>query len=187
MAVVEDRVTIWSHEASGFVAALDQDLVRRMRNWADWKGGGGFHTASGFLTEYGSRFDRYREARMPVLIAEAEQTNRAILALPENLGAAVALFWLTDATASFSWIAGQLGCTHPTAKAWILEGHKLLASVCMAMRRDADEALTVRLAHDEAARVVRAATLSEDRGELYRPLPISPARPPTRAEFDELE
>ena len=105
------------------IEALDADVVRRMRNWVDWKGGGSTSCSSSWVLDYGVGIHSgYREASMPVFVAEAQLTDRCIKAVPPDLGSAVALFWLAEGM-SFVEMAAQLGCTDKTVKARVTKGH----------------------------------------------------------------
>jgi len=134
-----EHIQIQSADTRAVVDALDPDLVRRMRNWVDWRGGSSVACSSSFALDYGTRFDRYREARMPVLIAEAQQTNRALGEIPDELGSAVALFWLAGEDASFRRMAVDLACSDKTVKARILRGHEVLR-VTIYRLQEADDA-----------------------------------------------
>lgn len=76
---------------------------------------------------------------MPVLIAEAQQTNRALGEIPDELGSAVALFWLAGEDASFRRMAVDLACSDKTVKARILRGHEVLR-VTIYRLQEADDA-----------------------------------------------
>jgi DNA-directed RNA polymerase specialized sigma24 family protein len=121
-----DHIEIRHPDKAAIVAALSPDVVRRMRNWVDWKGGGGRYST--FTTDYDSIVisDGYREASMPILVAEAQQTDRALKTIPDELGTAVALFWLGGEDMSYVEMGGQLGCSDKTCKARILRGHQVL-------------------------------------------------------------
>jgi len=121
-----EHIQIQSLDTRSIVDALDPDLVRRMRNWVDWKGGSSVACSSSFVLDYGTRFDRYKEARMPLLVAEAQLTNRGLGEISDELGSAVALFWLAGEDASFRRMAADLGCAHTTVKPRIIRGHEAL-------------------------------------------------------------
>jgi len=121
-----DAVSIRSSDKQAIVDALDPDVVRRMRNWVDWLGYGSTSCSSSWCATYGVRLDRYPEARIPVLVAEAQRTDAAVKAIPDELGQAVALFWLGGEDTSFVEMGCSLGCSDKTCKARILRGHVLL-------------------------------------------------------------
>lgn len=123
-----DNLSLRHPDKQAIINDLDPDIVRRMRNWVDWRGGGVASGTSSWVIDYGCHLDRYREARMPILVAEAERTNAAILAIPDQLGQAVALFWLGGEDASFVEMGMALGCTDKTCKARILRGHTNLTA-----------------------------------------------------------
>lgn len=122
-------IRIYSQECIEILDLVPEDLIRRMRNWRAWKDGGGFRggTSAGWTIDYGMRLDGYRETSMPILVAEAQQTQRALLELPDDLGCAVALFWLMGCDVSFRKLGADLGCTDKTAKARVIRGHQVLA------------------------------------------------------------
>lgn len=110
------------------IQALDQDMVRRLRNWVDWRGGGSTSCSSSWVLDYGTVIHSgYREATMPLLVAEAELLERCLRMIPDELFAAVALFWLADGM-SFVEMGARLGCADKTAKARVIRGHAELRS-----------------------------------------------------------
>lgn len=104
--------------------AMDDDFVRRMRNWARSALGNGFGTVKAM--DYGAvHTGGYREASMPVLTGEADDTERALAAVPIRYRQAVIMFWQYEGR---SWVLhGQnRGVTDKTFKAWVRLGHALL-------------------------------------------------------------
>lgn len=73
------------------MAELPEDLVRRMRNWARAKAGcsGAYAQVSFEPVATGG----YREAPMPILGGEADDTDRALQTLDARHRQAVELFW----------------------------------------------------------------------------------------------
>jgi len=142
-----ESIQIQSADTRSIVDALDPDLVRRMRNWVDWRGGSSVACSSSFVLDYGTRFDRYKEARMPVLVAEAQLTQRALSHIPDELGSAVALFWLAGEDASFRRMAADLGCAHTTVKPRIIRGHEALLVMIFKLQ-EIDDAKRVQREHE---------------------------------------
>ena len=140
------EITLVGADKRAMINALDGDLVRRMRNWVAWRGGGTDCGTGSWLMDYGvGRTSGYREARMPVLTAEAEATQAAILAIPDELSSAVALFWLGALDASWVEMAAALGCTDKTCKARVERGHIQVAQEFY--RRQRGELLDTTPAH----------------------------------------
>ena len=123
-----DYLSIRSADKQVIIEALDPDVVRRMRNWVDYLGNGSASCTSSWSLDYGTRIDRYREVRMPIFVAEAQRTDAAVRAIPDELGQAVSLFWLGGEDASFVEMGCTLGCTDKTCKARILRGHTVLTA-----------------------------------------------------------
>lgn len=104
--------------------AMDFDFVRRMRGWARSALGNGFGTVKAM--DYGAvHTGGYREAAMPVLTGEADDTERALAAVPIRYRQAVVMFWQYEGR---SWVLhGQnRGVSDKTFKAWVEQGHALL-------------------------------------------------------------
>lgn len=121
-------LSIISPDKRGMIDALDPDIARRMRNWVAWKGKGSDSCSSAFMLEYGTGGGGERKARMPVFVAEAERTESSLLAIPDELGSPVALFWLGQLDMSWREIGSQLGIGHETAKARVSRGHIALSA-----------------------------------------------------------
>lgn len=72
-----------------------EDIERRLLNWARWKGGagqGGLGFA-GVNMDSGGGSDGYREAVIPTMDCEAEETDRAVMSLASELRATVELVY----------------------------------------------------------------------------------------------
>jgi hypothetical protein len=98
-------------------AVLDDDFIRRMRNWARAQDGTPIPTAGVDYVD-----DRYREAKMPVLFGEALDTGRALLSLPADHRSAVEQFWLYEYR-SLRWHAKRLAVSYHTFEVWVVAGH----------------------------------------------------------------
>lgn len=101
-------------------AALDQDFIRRMRNWV-------LSTKGTPIAISGVQYidDRYRETRVPVLMGEANDTDEALRAIPSRHHQAVAMFWRYE-ECSLRWMARRRGVHHDTFQTWVMRGHELL-------------------------------------------------------------
>lgn len=83
------------------IGALDHDFVRRMDNWARSLDGSSVGTCSKLWGNVGG--GSY-EARVPVLMGEARDTDRAIRALPQRYQEVVTIFW-TNRSQTLAWMA----------------------------------------------------------------------------------
>lgn len=120
-----ESLEVLGPDKRAMIQSLDGDVVRRMRNWVAWKGGGSDSCSSSWVLDYG--FLRlggaYREARVPTFVAEAQITQAAIETVANELGSAVALFWLSGLDSSWVELGAQLGCTDKTVKVRVCKGH----------------------------------------------------------------
>lgn len=114
------------NDPGGVMMELDEGFVRRMRNWARARVG----TSSGVVQvnwEVGGG-SGYREAHMPVLGGEAEDTDLALQALPVRFRRAVELFWAWE-TLELTVLAQKCGgIDYRTYVARVKDGHELLRS-----------------------------------------------------------
>jgi len=104
------------------------DIERRLQNWARWKtssGGGSLGYARVQLASDTSR-EGYREARIPTLDCEAEETDRAVLALPSELRRTVELYYLGGGPMRRK--AEILCCTERAVHARIERAHQVIQS-----------------------------------------------------------
>lgn len=129
---IPDFMEVQSPDTREMLGLLDQDSQRRMRNWVRWDQGRGVAPASSGVTliDYGTQYQTgyFRDPPIPINVCEAEQTQQALLSLPNKFSAPVALFWMSGEEASYRWIGGQCACNHETAKARIIKGHEMLMS-----------------------------------------------------------
>ncbi len=73
-----------------------EDIERRLLNWARWRAGAN-QGGLGYATlDYASEAGQsgYREAVIPTVDCEAEETNQAVMALSSELRATVECFYL---------------------------------------------------------------------------------------------
>jgi len=117
-------------------AAMTDDFIRRMRNWA--KAGAGLLSANvriSSIYRMGVRVDRYVSTAPPVMMGEADDTDTALLAVPIRYRQAVMQFWRYE-TAPLRWHARKLRpgsidgkqFSYHTFEAWVMTGHELLLS-----------------------------------------------------------
>lgn len=104
-----------------------EDIERRLQNWARWKLGAvhsglGYASMSWAATPAGRGM---RESIIPTIDCEAEQTDRAVLALESRLRATVEVEYLQGW--SLRRKAQQLACSEPTVKTRIWQAHRQLA------------------------------------------------------------
>jgi hypothetical protein len=104
-----------------------EEIERRLLNWARWKHGA---TRSGLgyaSTRWGecTTTTRYREAVIPTIDCEAEETDRAVQALEDRLRRTVEVTYLEDC--SMPRRAAQLGCSEPAVKARVWQAHRCLS------------------------------------------------------------
>jgi hypothetical protein len=105
-----------------------EDVERRLLNWARWKHGGG-SGALGYVTvQYGVDTSKaaYRQAVVPTVDCEAEETDQAVTSLPVELRATVHEVYLGRGTAAER--ARLLGCSESTVKSRVWQAHRLIAS-----------------------------------------------------------
>lgn len=128
---------------------LPEDFIRRMRNWARSIDGSSVGTCSKLWDSIG---DGRFESRLPILMGEAEDTERALRAIPQRYQEAVAVFWSYESR-TIAWMAKatprlrlwKLGPTSFTE--WLERGHDMLQH----------ELGRQRAAHGERARKAREA------------------------------
>ena len=110
-------------------AAITEDFIRRMRNWA--KAGAGLLRSGGgpisSIYHGGVRIDRYVSGEPPMLHGEADDTDTALLAVPIRYRQAVQQFWRWEGQ-SLRWNARRLrtDMDYHTFEIWVMRGHVLL-------------------------------------------------------------
>lgn len=117
-----------------------EDVERRLLNWARWRAGmgsGGMGYAGVHWGAEGGTRAAYREARIPTMDCEGEETDRAVRALPSDLRRTVEVHYVevrseTDAMR-------RLACGRSTLHARIGRAHLLLQSWLANQRRLRDE------------------------------------------------
>lgn len=104
-----------------------EDIERRLQNWARWKLGAtrsGLGYASmrwgGGIPTQGNR-----ESVVPTIDCEAEETDRAVMALESRLRATVEVEYLQGW--SLRRKAQHLACSEPTVKSRIWQAHRHLS------------------------------------------------------------
>jgi hypothetical protein len=118
-------------------AALTDDFIRRMRNWAQTNAGVGIYAMS---AAYSLARIRGGETPMPVLIGESEDTSRALDAIPARYRQAVMWFWQFEGR-PLCWFARRSGegVDYRTYEARVLKGHELLKAELYRAREAAEQ------------------------------------------------
>lgn len=104
-----------------------EDIERRLLNWARWVAGGGGGGMGYARTNWGADTGArsgYREATIPTVDCEAEETDRAVLALPGELRAAVNEVYVETGTDADR--IKRMQCGRSTLHARIGRAHLLL-------------------------------------------------------------
>lgn len=109
-------------------AAVTENFIRRMRNWA--KAGAGLLKSKGSISSIyrgGVRSDRYASIEPPLLGGEASDTDLALSVVPIRYRQAVQQFWSCEGQ-SLRWHAGHSRhkLTYETFEIWVMKGHELL-------------------------------------------------------------
>lgn len=131
---------------------LHADFQRRMVNWARWKLGG-VATAEISSVYSDSTGGGYREAPIPLLHGEAEDTEAALNAIPERYRYAVQQVWVYLGRPS-AWHARLRGIDYRTWDVWVRRGHQMLQEE---LARRAVIAKMLKVQRDEVERASRAA------------------------------
>lgn len=104
-----------------------EDIERRLLNWVRWK----FGATSGGLGYAAVRYGAstasagYREAVIPTIDCEAEETDRAVMALDSPLRATVEVVYLRNEPMRRK--AARLCCSEATVKARVWEAHRCVS------------------------------------------------------------
>lgn len=143
------------NDPGGVLKELDEGFIRRMRNWALLRASG---TSRGFaqvdLTNGASMGSGYREAMMPYMGGEADDTEKALEAVPARYRRPVELFWVWQETELTVLATKCGGIDYRTFVARLKEGHVLLR--CEINKR-AEAARIERQRIEEVMRKARAA------------------------------
>lgn len=109
------------------MASRNEDIDRRLMNWARWTHGmtcGGLGFASVDMASEGIRETAEPDVRVPLNDVEAEETNRGVLALPGELRATVEAVYLNGG--SMAYKARLLCCAEATVYARLLRVDRAL-------------------------------------------------------------
>jgi DNA-directed RNA polymerase specialized sigma24 family protein len=123
-------------------AALPEEFIRRMRNWA--------RSSSGTLKVAGLISSCYQRERIVgdqwasgfyddqyvILHGDALDIDAALADVPTRYRAAVQLFWWWEGC-SMRAIARRLGVDYHTAESWIMRGQDLLRAALVVRRESA--------------------------------------------------
>jgi len=132
------------------MARIDE-IERRLLNWARWRAGGaagGLGYASVNLQSEGAQAG-YREAVIPTIDCEAEETERAVMSLASELRAAVEAVYLQGGTSEQK--ARRLCVTPRTVQMRVETAHRRISAWL------ADLAATRRLQRERIEAMQRAA------------------------------
>lgn len=108
-------------------AGISHDFERRMRNWASFNARGGEANPAPSSMWSGEAQGGYREATMPKLEGEAQDTDRALNAIPVRYRQAVMLFWQYEGQ-SMTYLGRRCACERHTYENRVIEGHMQLSS-----------------------------------------------------------
>lgn len=108
--------------------AIDEHLIRMMRNWVASSGSGNLYAMS---TAYCGIADSsgYAEAQVPILLGESEDVEIALAPLALRYRQAVCLFWWYEG-ASMPMLARRCGegVDYRTLQARVMRGHEDLSA-----------------------------------------------------------
>ncbi|HET7865870.1 MAG TPA: hypothetical protein VFL86_15830 [Burkholderiaceae bacterium] len=109
-----------------------EDIERRLLNWARWKLGGTSGGLGYAKVRYGDGTTTrgYREAVIPTNDCEAEETDRAVMALPGELRSTVETVYLVNEP--LRWKAQHLCCSPSAIKMRTWLAHKKIDQWCAA-------------------------------------------------------
>lgn len=115
------------NDPGGVLKELDEAFIRRMRNWALLRAAGTSREyAQVDLANGAGMGNGYREAVMPYMAGEAEDTERALEAVPVRYRRPVELFWVWSETELTVLAVKCGGIDYRTFVARVKEGHTLL-------------------------------------------------------------
>lgn len=121
--------------------ARDEEIERRLLNWARWKagiGGGGLgHARSRWAEDASFGGRRYREAVIPTDACDADETDRAVRSLDAPLRRTLEVVYVDDLGGLKA--AATLCVAEATVKARVWQAHRLLGQWFRERRRQADE------------------------------------------------
>lgn len=123
------------------MARRNEDIDRRLSNWARWRHGmtvGGLGYASVDMASEGIRETAEADVRLPLDDVEAEETNRAVLALPGELRATVEEVYLRGGSMAIK--AKRLCCAEPTIYARLVRADTALQVWLAAVQAQRKEA-----------------------------------------------
>lgn len=125
-----ERARVSGDPRDEILKLLSEDFIRKMDNWARSLDGGSVSTCSNLWGNVGGGGGR-GEARMPVLMGEATDTDKAIRALPPHEQECVAIFWM-HRWQSVAWMCEATPSVRlwNMTSAWFVElcqrGHSML-------------------------------------------------------------
>ncbi len=123
-----------------------EDIERRLQNWARWKlgiGGGGLGYGSGSAWDVEVR-SGYREAVIPTVDCEAEETDQAVERLESRLRVTVHAVYVDPGSGARK--AAALGIAESSLYARVEEAHRHLSACFSERQRNARQERT-RIEH----------------------------------------
>lgn len=115
------------NDPGGVLRELNDSFIRRMRNWALLRAAGTSRGYAQVSLETGSSMGSgYREAVMPYMAGEADDTEKALEAVPARFRRPVELFWIWQETELTVLATKCGGIDYRTFVARVKEGHVLL-------------------------------------------------------------
>ena len=153
----------------------DPHMERRMLNWVRWREGAcsiglGYGSAS-IWTRIKVDGQGYREAVIPTDAVEAEQTDRAVEALPAYLRATMHVYYLSDEPMERK--ALSLSCGVSTVHSRVADAHRRIAAwFADKQRADAD----YRDRQEAAQRAAREVRMGAALNVTLPPIPSKRAR-----------
>jgi hypothetical protein len=108
-------------------AAITEDFIRRMRNWARYDAGCGLSEVSGIYTGIGA--DGYGTDSLIVLEGEASDTAVAIGAVSVRYRSSVVVFWRFEKLPLRRMAQKvRVDLNYHTFESWVIKGHMELRS-----------------------------------------------------------
>jgi len=103
-----------------------EEVERRLLNWARWKHGGASGGLGYVTVQYGVDTSKaaYRQAVVPTVDCEAEETDQAVTSLASELRATLAEVYLGQRTVAEQ--ARRLACSESTIKARVWQAHRMI-------------------------------------------------------------
>lgn len=102
---------------------LSDEFIIRMRNWALSSAGTTTQKLTAWYDEYVSPGEP--ESRVPILIGESEDTQKAFVTVEDRYRFCVAMFWQFEGK-SMRWMSRKCRCDARTFEGRVITGHEQL-------------------------------------------------------------